>query len=110
MGRFRNQAEYIVWGSNGTLPFKRGIPPLPGVYAHANVPTNKRSHQTEKPVALMRELLEIVPVGSTVLDPFMGSGSTGVACVETGRDFVGIELNAEYFKTAQQRIGAALEK
>lgn len=106
-GRFRNQVEYVVWGSNGPLPFKRGVPPLPGVYSHANVSTRKRSHQTEKPVALMRDLLEIVPRGAKVLDPFMGSGSTGVACVETGRDFVGIELGAEYFETALQRIGAA---
>jgi DNA modification methylase len=46
--------------------------------------------------------------GMTVLDPFMGSGTAGVACVETGRNFIGIEINPDYFATAQTRINAAI--
>lgn len=46
--------------------------------------------------------------GDIVLDPFMGSGTTGVACVNTGRDFIGIELDADYFKIANERIDAAM--
>lgn len=103
-GRYRNQCEYVVWGSNGGLPLDRGVNPLPGMYTHCNVPTQKRHHQTEKPVELMKELLKIVPVGSLVLDPFMGSGSTGKACLETGRGFIGIEMGNQYFKTAQDRL------
>lgn len=42
--------------------------------------------------------------GDTILDPFMGSGTTGVACMKTGRNFIGIELDADYFRIAEQRI------
>ena len=48
--------------------------------------------------------VEIVPEGGTVLDCFMGSGSTGVACIKTGRRFIGIELNEIYYETAVRRI------
>ena len=110
MGRFRNQCEYIVWGSNGPMPVERGVGVLPGVYEYVNVPSAQRNHQTEKPVELMRDILEIVPKGSLVLDPFMGSGSTGVACVLSDRDFIGVELCPGYFETAKARIAQAQEE
>jgi site-specific DNA-methyltransferase (adenine-specific) len=52
----------------------------------------------------MEHLVAIEPKGSTVLDPFMGSGTTGVACIRTGRKFVGIEKDARYFEIARQRL------
>ena len=65
------------------------------------------THPTVKPTALMQYLVRLVtPVGGTVLDPFMGSGSTGKACVLEGFDFIGIELDPEYCKIAQARIDA----
>lgn len=65
-------------------------------------------HPTVKPVALMTWLVKLVAAeGDTVLDPFMGSGTTGVACVETGRDFIGIEREAEYVEIARRRIEGA---
>ncbi len=65
-------------------------------------------HPTIKPLKLCEWLVKLVcPEGATVLDPFMGSGTTGVACVQTGRKFIGIELDAGYFKIAQERIAAA---
>ena len=64
-----------------------------------------RQHPTQKPVALMEYLIKTYSnVGETVLDFTMGSGSTGVACVNTNRDFIGIELDADYFKVANDRI------
>ena len=63
------------------------------------------THITVKPLALMRYLVTLVaPPGSVVLDPFMGSGSTGVACMQTGHGFVGIEKEKEYFDIAKNRI------
>jgi DNA modification methylase len=63
------------------------------------------NHPTVKPIALMRYLCRLVtPPGGTVLDPFMGSGSTGMAAEAEGFDFVGIELDPDYFAIAQQRI------
>lgn len=65
-------------------------------------------HPTQKPVALLEYLIRTYTnEGETVLDNCMGSGSTGVACVNTGRDFIGIELNAGYFETAKKRISEA---
>jgi len=63
-------------------------------------------HPTEKPVALMERLIRASSQqGDTVLDNTMGSGTTGVACQNTGRNFIGIERDPEYFKIAQQRMG-----
>jgi DNA modification methylase len=61
-------------------------------------------HPTQKPIALMRELVSLFSNGGTVLDPFMGSGSTGVACAQLGRQFIGIELERQYFDIACRRI------
>ncbi len=62
-----------------------------------------RFHPTEKPVILISRLLEKSPPG-TILDPFMGSGTTGVACVRLGRRFVGIKKEPKYFEIAVKRI------
>lgn len=65
----------------------------------------KTVHPTQKPVALMEYLIRTYTnEGDTVLDNCMGSGSTGVACVNTGRNFIGIELDREYFRAARRRI------
>lgn len=63
------------------------------------------SHPTQKPIKLMEELLlRHSNEHAVILDPFMGSGSTGVACVNTNRDFIGIELDTNYFEIAKNRI------
>lgn len=65
----------------------------------------KRVHPTQKPVEVMRRIiLEVTKPGDTVIDPFMGSGTTGVACVQTGRNFIGIEIDPSYFAIAEKRI------
>lgn len=77
------------------LDFKRPHPPI---------------HPTEKPVELLEYLIKTYTnKGETILDNTMGSGSTGVACVNTGRNFIGIELNDEYFNIASKRIKKAEE-
>ena len=64
-----------------------------------------KQHPTQKPVALLEYLIRTYTnEGETVLDNCMGSGSTGVACINTGRDFIGIELDEGYFKIAKQRL------
>ena len=78
-------------------------------YSRAAMIAERVDHPTQKPVALMRWCLETanVPVGATVLDPFMGSGTTGVACVQTGRNFIGIEIDPTYYAIAERRIAEA---
>ncbi len=74
-------------------------------FAHETKPL----HPTQKPVALMEYLIRTYTnEGATVLDNTMGSGTTGVACMNTGRDFIGIERDADYFAIAQKRILAAM--
>lgn len=79
-----------------------------GICRHAEN-TQRIEHPTQKPVALMEWMLDLagVPEGATVLDPYMGSGTTGVACVNTGRNFIGIEKDAGYYAIAEKRIAEA---
>ena len=78
-----------------------GVNPYLGKTAPA-----QNNHPTVKPIALMEYLctLTATPDGGVVLDPFMGSGTTGIACVNTGREFIGIEQSEEYFEIAKRRI------
>jgi site-specific DNA-methyltransferase (adenine-specific) len=70
----------------------------------------KRLHPTQKPLRLFEWILEkYSSVGDTVLDCFMGSGTTGVACKKLNRNFIGIELDADYFKIASERIAKPVE-
>jgi DNA modification methylase len=73
----------------------------------ASLRDGDRSHPTQKPVALMEWCLGFLPNAYTVLDPFMGSGTTGVACANLGRRFIGIEREQRYFDLACRRIEAA---
>ena len=73
-----------------------------------NAGADKNIHPTVKSVALMRWLIKLItPPNGIVLDPFCGSGSTGVACVQEGFQFIGIEQNLEYAKIAELRIAHA---
>jgi len=66
---------------------------------------HRLGHPTQKPVDLMkRMILGSTNEGDVVLDPFMGSGTTGVACVETGRKFIGFEIDKRYFEIAKKRL------
>lgn len=102
MGRFCAQCEYVVWGSAGPMPIDREVGCLPGFYEFSY--PQDREHITQKPVDLMAAMIEICPPGSVVLDPFMGSGTTGVACILRDRKFIGCEQSAEYFDVACKRI------
>lgn len=80
------------------------------LYQSANnaVENRKNHHPTCKPEKLVTEhILVSSNPGDTVLDPFMGSGTTGVACEKTGRDFIGFEISDDYFESAKKRIEEA---
>lgn len=103
-GRFRQQAEFVIWGSNGKLPIDRPVPVLPGLFRAANVSPVERQHQTQKPLPVMRELVKICIPGGRILDPFAGSGTTLEAARLEGYEAVGIELSEEIADGAKTRV------
>lgn len=96
--------QYIL--ARGPFPVHYGL----DWFKHrSNIQTPDHPHQ--KPLPVMRWLVETMSEpGDTVLDPFMGSGSTGIACVELGRNFIGIEKEPKYFEIAQRRITEAQQQ
>jgi DNA modification methylase len=104
------------WGFKNFLPilFYGKAPNLHHGHRHtvlrSTAIAEKNGHPCPKPLEWMLWLVELVTLpGETVLDPFMGSGTTGVACLQTGRRFIGIERDPTYFEIARNRL-ASVEK
>ena len=132
---FLSAREVILWGANhyelpaggGLVWIKRNDPAFGTFLSDAEIGWVKgrrdvrcfkdvsfngsganfeRHHPTEKPVSLMEWCLQTIR-GATIFDPYMGSGTTGVACANLGRSFIGIEIDEAYFNTSCERIAAA---
>ncbi len=103
-GRFRQQAEFIAWASNGPMPVTRQAPILPGVLSYSGLNMPDRIHQTQKPLDLMRQIVRICEPDGRILDPFAGSGTTLLAAALEGHDAVGIELSDAYYNAALTRL------
>ena len=100
---WRHQHELILFGE---MPESKPLPTGDGdIIRGRAVKVDDREHPAEKPVEMMAMLCN--KSGDTILDPFMGSGTTGVACVQTGRNFIGIEIDPTYFAIAEKRIAEA---
>lgn len=97
-GGFRSQAEYLVWGSKGPL---RGERYSPGVF-RTSPQAGGKLHQVGKPLPLMTDI--VAACDGPILDPFMGSATTGAAALAQGKRFVGIEASAHYFNVAVERL------
>lgn len=106
MGRFRHACEYGVWGTNGPAADLEAVGCLPGIVEALPPVFVERVHQTEKPVSVMEAVCAIAPPGTVILDPFCGSGTTGVAALRLGRRFIGIEKDAHYAAVARERLEA----
>jgi DNA modification methylase len=114
---------WIFWDKKGDIAFKNPFADGELIYTNFTKPVKKivfkqqgfitdskdrRVHPTQKPSELMQILIEnYTNENDIILDCFMGSGSTGVACMNTGRKFIGIELDNNYFNIAKQRIEEA---
>ena len=101
----------MAWGNQAKAELKRGNLDFVGSgdgTKHNKVAMRVNTHPTVKPQELMKYLCRLVtPKGGTVLDPFMGSGSTGMAAKDEGFEFIGIEKEKEYFEIAEARIKIA---
>lgn len=108
-GRFKHQCEFVVWGSSGPMAVgdDAHFGHLPGCF-RIPVLQDDKHHQAGKPTPLMNQLLRCVEPGGTVLDPFMGSGTTGVAATQKGLSFIGIEKVPAYYEISRQRIDAEI--
>ena len=117
--------HWIFWDKKGDISFKNPFADGELIYTTFKKPIkrivfkqqgfitdskDKRYHPTQKPSEFVEILIkEYSKDGDTILDCFMGSGTTGVSCLRTGRNFIGIELDEEYFDIAKQRIEAVQE-
>lgn len=104
-GRFRQQAEFLLWASNGSLPVNRPVSCLPGVFQAANVPAIHKLHQTQKPLEIMRQIVQITVPGGLIFDPFAGSGTTLEAALLEGYNAIGVEASPQIAATAAKRLG-----
>ena len=106
-GKYIQDIEFIVFIRGKNAPFNNAAPTSIKyrVKKYPFVSPKQRVHPTQKPLKLTEELVELHSFeGQTILDPFMGSGSTGDACKELNRNFIGIELSKEYFDKATERL------
>lgn len=102
-GAYAKKTEFIIYAVKGRhlLNGKRDV----DVLFYDRVVGNSQLHQNQKPVDLLEFIInKSSKEGDVVLDCFMGSGSTGVACINLNRNFIGIELDDKYFKIAEERI------
>ena len=101
---YMKNCEYVIFARKGKARYINNIGGSKTAHKFNNI-CGSKVHPTEKPIELMEfYIANSTNKGDTILDPFMGSCSTGVACMNTGRKFIGIEKDENYFKIAEKRI------
>ena len=109
-GKYLSDCEFIVYVHGKGATFNDSCPFefKHKLYSSPIVPANNRFHPAQKPIELLEQYILLHSNSSaTILDPFMGSGSTAIACYNTDRNFIGMELNKDYYHIAEQRLEAA---
>lgn len=104
LGAFTSQSEYVVWGTAGALDVDCNPVALPGVFTQGVVRGDDKEHIAQKPQEVMRWICQYSRPGGTVLDPFMGSGTTLRAAMDLGRKAIGIEVDEKYYEIAAERL------
>ena len=108
-GSYAPKHEFILFGHKGRTPLREKR--IPDVIDCAKIPGMLLVHPTEKPLGLLSKFIKQSSDGGDIIfDGFMGSGSTGVACMLTDRKFIGIELDDKYFEIAENRIKESIDK
>jgi site-specific DNA-methyltransferase (adenine-specific) len=105
-GRFRNHSEYIIWATRGGVEEQDTY--LGSILKHIAPKGDARIHETQKPESLITELMTMIPKSHTIVDPFMGSGTTLIAAKKAGRKSIGIELQEEYCEAAAKRCASEM--
>lgn len=110
--RYITDYEFFIWavkkGSKWTFNKPEDIPYLRCEYKHSLTPKSEKEfgvHTTQKPLKLMEDIIKVhTNKHEVVFDPFMGSGTTGVAAIKLNRSFIGVEIDQKYFELANERI------
>lgn len=106
-GKYINDLEYILYIREKGAYWNYDAP-IGCKYrekVHSIMASDNKLHPTEKPIEIIDQFVQLhCPINGIILDPFMGSGTTGVACKKLNRDFIGCEINEEYFNIASKRI------
>ncbi len=103
LGGMAQNCEFIVWGSNGDLIDKTKY--IEGDFKESiNKTTKNPYHPAQKPLEVTKRIIELCNEKSVIFDPFIGSGTTAVACKMLGRNYIGCEISKEYCDIAEQRI------
>lgn len=106
--QFGKRYEFIIYANKGRAVFNADAKRLTDIWRVARITGNEQIHQNQKPVDLIAKILNIHSKESDlVFDPFMGSGTTAVACHKLKRRYIGFELDKEYFDLANQRLEKA---
>lgn len=109
--RYRRQHEMVMVSHRvgGKLLWNSDRKAVSNIYSL--MPPRQRSHPNEKPLEMVSHFIENHSLpGQVILDPFMGGGTTGVSAVQSGRKFIGVELDADHFETALRRVSDALNR
>lgn len=109
MGRIAAAAEFAVWGTAGPSADDTAVGCIRGYHLASSPAGADREHVTQKPEGVMAWLMPLCPADGVVLDPFVGSGTTGVAALVSGRRFIGIEREPAYLDVAARRLTDAEE-
>jgi site-specific DNA-methyltransferase (adenine-specific) len=108
-GAYAPKHEFVLFGHKGRSLFREKR--LPDIFEFPKIPSAKLVHPTEKNIDMLEVFVRnSSDAGAVVMDPFMGSGTTGVAAMNTGRRFIGIERDEGYFDIAEKRIMEAKER
>lgn len=102
-GYFRHQCEFVAWGTKGKCQIATHSGPYPGCFKYP-VKQADKFHMTGKPTPLMHDLVQCVPPGGLIFDPFAGSSTTAVACQQSGRRWIGCEISEQNCEISAKRL------
>ena len=103
--QYGKRYEFIIYANKGRAKFNDGVKRYEDIWSVPRITGNEQIHQNQKPVNLISKILNIhSKQGDLIFDPFMGSGTTAIACHKMQRNYIGFEIDKEYYKLATNRI------
>ena len=109
--QYGKRYEFIIYANKGRAPFMDGMPRYDDIWQYNRVVGNEQIHQNQKPIELLARIIrQHTKEGDLILDPFMGSFATAVAAYKLQRDFIGFEIDDDYYTSGQKRLDATMSQ